>query len=99
VKTLQAEKHLACAIVICKMRKSAIVLYSFVVTACKKSIHPIIQNPVYSHSYYVTILIFCCHFAYPGLFNYILSNDKLELSSRGLIEVISQHLPGWTEQD
>jgi hypothetical protein len=40
----------ACAIVSRKMWKSAIVLQLFVVTTCKRSINPIIQNPDYSHS-------------------------------------------------
>jgi hypothetical protein len=56
VKTLQAGKDLAHAVVICKIWKAAIVLQLFVVTTCKWSINLVIQNPGCSHSYmYVTV--------------------------------------------
>jgi hypothetical protein len=43
---------LACAVVICKGWRLAIVLRLLVVTLCKWSIDPISnQNPVYSHAY------------------------------------------------
>jgi hypothetical protein len=49
VKTLKAGKDLAYAVVICKVWKSAIVLYLFVVTSCKWSINLMsIQTPVYN---------------------------------------------------
>jgi hypothetical protein len=50
VKALQTGKDLACVVVISKVWKSTRVLKLFVVTTCKWSINPIIQNPVYSHA-------------------------------------------------
>jgi hypothetical protein len=61
VKMLQAWNDLSCPVAICEVWKSEIVLKLFIVTTCKCSINPVIQNPFYSHSYtslYIYIYIY-----------------------------------------
>jgi hypothetical protein len=59
VKTLQAGEDIwvASVVLICKVWKSTIMLFLFVVKTCKRSINPIIQNPVYSHSILCDIIL------------------------------------------
>jgi hypothetical protein len=53
VKTQQAGKGLACAVVVCELWRLAVVLQ---LRVCKWSVDPFTDpNAVYSHSYYVTI--------------------------------------------